>query len=299
MKKIKESFDRGAKLDEVFNFLHNEAMESGKAYDDALLCLEVDVISRDDVAEYKSGTAKPGCDYKYAVKWGYDTGVDTALQDHEYAFVMVYEEPDTEEERECSLNFYEAAHILEKKYKEVQRGAFEKGHFRFLVFTEKDAKTLNENTKFTLTIGQLKKLVKDSIASGPTCEESLDQISADAQKAKEAYLNGENSEASDIVFKIIKDARNVSNRLTETTGGPLVESNQGLVDQVLEDPRVQMAAEQFVNCLIENVVTAPTFRTANPHAPMLSDLITSADDIRWKRVVSAINLVKMNYKGAK
>lgn len=157
-------------------------------------------------------------------------------------------------------------------------------------------KKLNENTKVTLTLGQLKKLVKES---GMAIEDAFDQMEQDVRKAKEAYLNGENSEASDIVFKIIKDARNVSNRLTETTGGPLMESNQGLVDQVLEDPRVQMAAEQFVNCLIESVVTAPTFTTANPHAPMLSDIISNADDIRWKRVVSAINLVKMNYKGAK
>lgn len=117
-------------------------------------------------------------------------------------------------------------------------------------------------------VDMLNPKLEDEVMQDPSkCFRGTPWSSTDEQEVKETYLNVENS--------------------------------QGLIDQVLEDPRVQMAAEQFVNCLIENVVTAPTFRTANPHAPMLSDVISNADDIRWKRVVSAINLVKMNYKGAK
>lgn len=81
-------------------------------------------------------------------------------------------------------------------------------------------KKINENTKVTLTLEQLKRLVKES---GMTVEEAFDQMERDVRKARAAYKDGSVSETSDILFKIISDAKKVSNRLTEATGGPVLE----------------------------------------------------------------------------
>ena len=151
-------------------------------------------------------------------------------------------------------------------------------------------KKLNENTKVTLTLGQLKRLVKES---GMTIEDAFDQMEQDVRKAKYAYLGGDVEEASNTVFEIIEDAKGISNRLTETTGGPLVENSQGLVDQVLEDPQVQSRAEQFINSLIEYAVEYDEYDYP------AGDNVTRSDEMRWEDLVKAVKAVVARYKGAK
>ena len=151
-------------------------------------------------------------------------------------------------------------------------------------------KKLNENTQVTLTLGQLKKLVKES---GMTIEDAFDQMEQDVRKAKYAYLKGEVEEASNTVFEIIEDAKGISNRLTETTGGALVENSQGLVDQVLENPEVRAAAERFVNRFIEDIAEYEEFDNK------LVDYITTGDEFRFKKLKEAIRNVMNNYNGPK
>lgn len=91
--------------------------------------------------------------------------------------------------------------------------------------------------KRQITFEQLKKLIKES---GMTIEDAFDQMEQDVRKAKYAYLKGEVEEASGTVFEIIEDAKGISNRLTETTGGPLMESTD---KSDVNDEAVQLAME--------------------------------------------------------
>lgn len=61
-----------------------------------------------------------------------------------------------------------------------------------------------------ITFEQLKQLVKES---GMTVEEALDQMERDIRKARAAYKDGGVSETSDILFKIISDAKKVCDQL--------------------------------------------------------------------------------------
>lgn len=167
----KASVDKEAMENKLYYVLKQEAMDFSSDYTNPLDLWDIDVITREDRDEYQAGGASPGSEYKYAVKWGYDAAVDIALEDHEWTYVMVYEEPESEEELKNQYTFDDVVNIitqshLRDRYEEIQCGSFEHGHFKYIVFVEKESKaktTINENTKFTLTIGQLKKLVKESM----------------------------------------------------------------------------------------------------------------------------------------
>ena len=180
-------------------------------------------------------------------------------------------------------------------------------------------KKINENTKVTLTLGQLKRLVKESfddeapevaytVRNNTRTFSNSDQpkeygtyrTEEDAEKMRHWLARKDPSwrlENTEVVPKELDPMLPIHwtnvDGLEDDEGGPLVENGRGLVDQVLEDPQVQSRAEQFINALIEYAVEYDEYDYP------AGGNVTRSDEMRWEDLVKAVKVVVARYKGAK